>query len=390
MGVLIFAPEESVRQSLQRFCRELGESEIYAFDQLSPAIGLLEKEPSNIKLILATWTLDILELNHALARIQLKEQSLHLVPFVLILPGRAVFEATSQASQLDRVDHYLIRPMNRTIFRRALQSAHERRACLRDTLLVLGETGEQAALKVLWSQKDKMGYHWKSLLVSRSQEDLKSCLEQHGARIGAILIDPISCRKELVESVVAYHRTPVGHQTPIVILSRDCERVGAMRSMGNAFVDFDERLESPAALQAFEFALELASRRLRKQWETLGLLNRSKEILKAENAKIRSWLPGRADSGLALLNDALKVDPRWEVHESLGRLFMKRGQVHLAILHFRETLKTNPYSPRAYLSLFELLAEREAEASEILRTAQRYCPCLPQIRALVEKRSRAA
>ena len=396
MPALIFSHEESVVSSLHQFCQDLRDKEIFVCEDITTVREILEREGPRINLVLTSWGPQVPAFCAALLEYEEKFPAFRSTPLVQILPYRpavpqswvsALSNATRGATRDERnnrIDSLLIRPFDRSRFQAAVKAAYERRALLRSTILLLGDSIGSVALKLLQSAEKSAPGHWTSALLAHKKEDLSSRFDKYGSKIGAIVIEPSSTDATLLQQVSAFHKTPLGRQLPIIVLGQSAETVSSLRSFTDVFMDFD--LQNSPRAESVRAALELASQRLTKNWIVQEFMERHKELLKREheegNTQTPRWISffKKKDLPLKLLKKALETDSRWEVHESLARLLMKRGQHALAIRHFQQTLETYPCSPRAYLSLIELLDPASSEYSELLRRAQLYCPNVPQVR----------
>jgi tetratricopeptide (TPR) repeat protein len=404
MASLVFSHEESVVGSLHQFCQDLRDKEIFVCEDIATAREILEREGPRINLVLTSWGPQVPAFCAALLEYEEKFPAFRSAPLVQILPYRpavpqswvsALSNATRGGATRDernnRIDSFLIRPFDRSRFQAAVKTAYERRALLRSTILLLGDSIGSGALKLLQSAEKSAPGHWTSALLAHKKEDLSSRLDKHGSKIGAIVIEPSSTDATLLQQVSAFRKMPLGRQLPIIVLGQNAETVASLRSFADVFMDFD--LQNSSRAESVRAALELASQRLTTNWIVQEFMERHKEFLKQEhekklpanstdNTKWPRWISffKKTDMPLKLLKKALETDPRWEIHESLGRLLMKRGRKDLAIRHFQQALETYPCSPRAYLSLMELLDPNSQAYSELIRRAQLYCPNVPQVR----------
>lgn len=394
MAVIIFAPEETVSRPLLEYCRESGFKEVLIYNCLDSMLREF-RDIQKPELVIFTWSPETDALVYELTVREKLDPSFSVVPIIQILPYRPLFDLFSSAAKrktaYNRIDEYLIRPFNLSIFKNAVQAAHESRVMERNTLLVLGTEFREPLLELVWSHKTEAHYTWKNILFARNEKELAIRISDHSEKLGAIIVGSDGLFDGATELLSQFRKKSVGNLAPIMTLSHDAAFVKQTKTLSNVFINLNQT--------TLLSALDLLTKRVTKQWMVQMLLSKSKDAQKTEYSisgehKVQSrWdsFISKTSRSLHYLNFALSIDPsRWEVHESLGRYYMEQQKIGLAVHHFRQTLKTNPCAPRAHLSLIELLKDSPLEKELCLIEAKKYCENLPQIKEQIQKWSKSA
>ena len=340
---------------LQKF----GFHTILETDHVDEAHFFFTKYKEQIKLILFE-TSELEGADLPLSRLVIQKSELNFVPLIFISNHSHKFPYFRfQSHQLSRIDRDLSKPFSLPQLRTCIAQSHQRRAQLRNRILVFGATHVAKIAESIFVKKLPM--HWQELIEVDSIETLQSNLELHAFRVGGIIIEPSKASAEMIEVLTRYKKTTAGSLTPLLVLGTEAHEVEPFRLCADLFYNMDEGSDE---------ILSTLSKRIIFGWDVRALLVDFKDLLKAE--------PKKAEK---LIHAHLKHDSeRWELLKNYAKICELKGNLHTAKEYYERALITHPCDPSVYLSLMNLVGGLEKDG--LIARAQKYCPHHPQIKKM--------
>jgi len=358
MATLLVDDEDNTRDVLREFLLRLGHKTVLEARNGEEAFALCQKEKGRIRLIISDWEMPRLDGLGLLAKVAALHE-LDLAPFLLITsdfprPQSPQFKAIEH-----RLDGYLQKPFKMTGLNNSLREASTRRALTRDVVVHIGD------------QKVEIhGGHFKTIVQTKSPQDLEAVIQNQGFKIGALLVEPELYSRFGSDVLGAFKKTPFGNHTVLVCLSRDSQKISSLRVHCSFFVD--EKAPTAQMTKLFE----MISKRLASTSEVEALILEAKEGQRQKNFKA-------VQSGAQKI---LVLDP-WNVEalNLLGDVAVQQGRVDEALENFEKSLSVNPCVPHAHIKRLELLAEKGVELKRAADMAAAFCPHSPEVLKLLDR-----
>ncbi len=254
-------------------------------------------------------------------------------------------------STLPKVDAWLTKPFGARGFGQALDEAMQSKGRHRDTLMLIkgGESFEEQKLNQALSTH---GGHWKRLIRVASREDFFRELSIHSARLGGVLVDPLTYHREAKDWFRGFARSVQGKRTVFGVLSRVPLEVGDLRCHGHFFVQGN----SLTLFGANELLLRM-SRRL------ICLAQVERAVQQGSDLQERANLLERIDPHLL------------EYQVARAGVLLDLGEYESASRCCEAILQLNPYLPRAHWILMKAAQALQLErAKDHAQLALHHCP----------------
>ncbi len=368
MVAIILEENNHTRLVLTKMLSVLGYESVLSSSHIDEVCFYISQNLNRVKLILSASSVDDGP-DFPLSRLVIQNRELDLTPMVYIQNESHFYSQARHPNPLSRIDDTLTKPFIVKDLKASIVRAHQRRAALRNTILILGnQLHRENAIEAMYDSQDST--HWKEVLSADTFESFKAAVLKGGFRVGSILIAPEFLSHQLVAWLRLFRRSPHGIETPIAFLSQDPGLAHEIRPHCDLFVSDPKTVALKMGMWR-QLLLNL-SRRLLHGWQLRDLLATAKDKIKS----------GDVGSAKKNLKQALALDStRWEAHELEGILAEKSGKTEAAIESFKTELGLQPFAPLPYLKLIQLASVSDRD--RFITSAAVYCPHHPQIQALI-------
>ncbi len=356
---MIISENSYFRTNLGGMLTHLGYTQVIQAEHVDEASFFFSQFGDQIKLVLfENLGGNVTDL--PISRLMIQRSELDFTPLVLITNFTAPIPYFTQGiSPLSRIDAELDRPFTISQLSKCIYQAHERRAHLRNKILICGETYQNAIAEALLVKNRPM--HWQEITSATQLDELDEALIHHPFRVGTIMVEPASVDKHMLDRLAHFKKTLPGAQTPLVILSRNSSKIQPFRLFADLFFE----IEADA-----DVLLEIVSKRIIFGREIRDFLIKFKQALKSNSSNSQR-----------LLQIALKKDSvRWELLKSKAKLLEAEGKPEAALHYLFQAWRSQPCDPSIYLSLIEL--STGSDHQKWISIAKEFCPHHPQIQQI--------
>lgn len=373
MIAIILEESTHARQVLTKMLTVLGYDVVLSSPHIDEVCFFINQNLSRVKVILSSSTFEDGP-DFPLSRLVIQNRELDLTPLIYIQNESHFYsQRKNKPNPLSRIDDSLTKPFILKDLKASIELAQQRRAELRNTVLVFGKPGlRENAMEAMYECGDST--HWKEVISASSFESLKETIAKNGFRVGTLWIESAFLTPGVVQWLRLFKRSALGAQTPVVFLSQSPEFALQVRPYCDLFIPDPETISGKQNL--WKRLMVKTSRRLVYSWRLKDLLSSAREFIKSDEIKLAH----------KKIKEALSIDPfRWEVQELAGLLAEKAGKNEIAIENFKSELATQPFAPLPHIKL--ILLSFGDEKVKAIHAAALSCPQHPQIQEMLQLQS---
>jgi hypothetical protein len=256
MLAIVLESDPHSRDAITTMLQHLGYSRVLHAEHVDEAIYFFSREKYKVNLIVSSAQANYSE-DLPISRFLLKASEMNLCPLLVsvdewIKPMPSPFQ-----SRFSRVDSVITKPFYENRFHRAIIRAHERRATLRNTLLIYGGEAIPDLEESVFSAS--RACHWKLVIRLKTKEELIQVCTQTEFRVGGLILPAECATPDIVKELRQFKRTVMGAATPLGIVGDyEADMPHDLRLLGDVF--FEKKLNP------VQIAVRL-SKRLIHHWE---------------------------------------------------------------------------------------------------------------------------